>query len=139
MIYQALTHSFRLELLAAVHNVSTNTLKMALYGSTANLSEATTAYTATGECSGAGYVAGGSTVVPTITQNAIDGTVLIDFADLVFPSVSITARGGLIYNSSQSNKSVVVIDFGLDITRSGADLTVRFPTPDDSNAIIRIK
>lgn len=133
-----MTHSFRLELMSAVHDFTTDTFKIALYGPTASLSEATTAYTATGESSGTGYSAGGATLTPTITQDSY-GTVTVDFQDVTFSTVSITARGAMIYNSSKSNKSVMVIDFGLDITRSAADLTIRFPAPDESNAMIRIK
>lgn len=138
MIYQALTNSFRLELLGAVHDFTNDTLKVALYESSSGLSETTTAYTATGESSGTGYSAGGSTVTPTVTQDQF-GTVIVDFGDVTFSTVSLTARGAMIYNSSKSDRSIMVIDFGLDITRSASDLTIRFPAADDQNAMIRIK
>lgn len=138
MIYQALTNSFRLELAQRVHDLSTDVLKLALYDTTASLNELTTAYTATGECSGSGYSAGGITLTQAVSQDS-DGTVLVDFADATFSAVSITARGGMIYNSTRSNKSILVIDFGLAISRSGTDFVVRFPEPDSQNAIIRIR
>lgn len=138
MIYQALTNSFRLELLEAIHDFGGDTLKIALYETAASISDTTTAYTASGESSGSGYSAGGETVTATVTQES-DGTVLVDFADVTFAGVNLSTRGAMIYNSSKANRSIVVIDFGIEITRSGSDLVVRFPTPDDQNAMIRIK
>lgn len=138
MIYQAITKSFLLELASTgLHSLTTDSLKIALYGSGASLDESTTAYTTSGEVAGAGYSAGGVAVVATVTQES-DGQVLVDFADAVFPSVTLTARGAMIYNTSKSNKAIMVIDFGLDISRSGSDFTVRFPNPDADNAMVRI-
>lgn len=139
MIYQALTNSFRLELLSGIHDLTSDSLKLALYGSSASLSESTTEYSAIGECSGSGYTAGGASVTPTITQDSIDGSIIVDFDDVTFASVSVSARGCLIYNSSKANRSIMVIDFGLEITRSSSDLTIRFPAADESRAMIRIK
>ena len=77
-------------------------------------------------------------VTPTLSST----TALTDFADAVFSSVSLTARGALIYNSSttagSANRAVVVLDFGADKTATSGDFTVQFPTADASNAIIRI-
>lgn len=138
MIFQSLTRSFRIELLGAIHDLSTDTIMIALYGPSASINDGTTAYSALGESIGAGYIAGGQVVTATISQDSY-GLVIVDFADVTFPLVSITARGALVYNSSKANRSIMAIDFGLAITRSAADLTIRFPVPDELNAMIRIK
>ena len=62
----------------------------------------------------------------------------VDFNDVTFSSSTITARGALIYNSSDSNKAVAVYDFGSDQASSSSDFTITFPTADASSAIVRI-
>ena len=59
-------------------------------------------------------------------------------SDASFTSATITARGALIYNDSQSDKAVCVLDFGADKTSTSGTFTIQFPTADASNAIIRI-
>jgi hypothetical protein len=53
-------------------------------------------------------------------------------------TATITARGALIYNSSDSNKAVAVLDFGGDKTSTSGTFTIQFPTADASNAILRL-
>jgi hypothetical protein len=65
-------------------------------------------------------------------------TAFIDFADLTFSTATITARGALIYNSTNGNRTVCVLDFGSDKTSTAGDFTIVFPTADASNAIVRI-
>jgi len=135
-IAQSLCSSFKLQLLEAVHDFSTDTFKMALYTSSATLGASTTVYTSSGEVVATGYTAGGEVmtgVVVTLTGT----TAWVDFADVVWSSPSLTARGALIYNSSKSNKAVAVLDFGADKT-TATTFTVQMPTPDASNALIRI-
>lgn len=136
-ITQTMTSSFKEELLLAEHDFEADTFKMALYLSSANLGPSTTVYTATGETSGSGYTAGGKAMTGVVVN--LTGTVAwVDFDDVMWTtSSSLTARGALIYNSSNGNKSVAVIDFGSDKT-SLNDFTVQMPTPDASNALIRI-
>jgi hypothetical protein len=110
---------------------------MALYTSSATLDATTTAYTATNEVSGTGYSAGGQALT-TVAPTSSGTTAYLDFNDETWTSATITARGALIYNSTQSNKSVAVLDFGSDKTSTAGDFTVVFPTADASNAIIRI-
>jgi len=139
--------SFKLELLTAIHAFTTtvargattaDTFKIALYTSSATLDATTTAYSATNEvASGGGYTTGGNTLTsPTTTSSGT--TAYVDFADSSWTSATFTARGALIYNSTQSNKSVVVLDFGSDKSVSAGTFTVVFPTNDASNAIIRL-
>lgn len=139
-IIQGMTTSFKKELMEGVHNFTAHTFKIALYGSSATLSEATAAYSATGEISGTGYTAGGNTLSVTGAAVSTSGTTaFVDFADSVWESATITARGAVIYNSSVAgNPSVAVLDFGADRTVTGGTFTVVFPAADAANAIVRI-
>lgn len=139
-ITQAMTTSFKQELMEGVHDFTTDTFKIALYTSSATLDATTTAYSATNEVSGTGYTAGGNTL--TVTGGAVSTsgtTAYIDFADTTWSTATITARGAVIYNSSAvGNPAVAVLDFGADKTSTAGDFTVSFPTADASNAIVRI-
>jgi len=132
-ILQTQTTSFKTELYTGVHNLSTNTLKIALYTAAADLNEATTAYSATNEVSGGGYVAGGVTLTG-VTISSSGYTAYVDFADVVF-SASVTARCALIYNFTQGNKSIAVLDFGSDKTSS--NFTITMPANTATAALIR--
>lgn len=139
-ISQALATSFKQEILVGTHNFTAttgDTFKLALYTSAATLGASTTAYTATNEASGTNYTAGGAALT-SVTPTTSGTTAFCDFADLTFSTVTITARGAMIYNSSKSNKCVCVLDFGSDKSASAGDFTVIFPTADSTNAIIRI-
>ena len=144
-----MTTSFKVELLDGIHAIGTtvargstaaDTFKIALYTSSATLDASTTAYTTSNETTntaGSAYVAGGNTLTGATTSSS-GTTGFADFSDSSWSSASFTARGALIYNSTQSNKSVVVLDFGSDKTASAGTFTIIFPTNDASNAIIRI-
>lgn len=139
-ITQAMCTSFKVEILQAVHDFTNSTgdvFKIALYTSSATMSAATTAYSATNEASGTGYTAGGNTLT-NVTPTSSGTTAFTDFADTTWSTATITARGALIYNSSESNKAVAVLDFGSDKSSSAGDFTIVFPAADASNAIIRI-
>jgi hypothetical protein len=131
--------SFKKEVLEGLHdfNVGANTYKLALYDNNASFTAATTVYTATNEVSGTGYSAGGGTLT-NIDPTTSGTTAFIDFADLTFSTATITARGALIYNSTNGNRTVCVLDFGSDKTSTAGDFTIVFPTADASNAIVRI-
>jgi hypothetical protein len=145
-IAQTATTSFKIELLQAVHNfgpTSPNTFKVALYTAAANISATTTAYTTSGEVVGTGYTAGGNTLVistsPTSGNNSVGvPTAYISFNNSSWTSASFTARGALIYNVTQGNKSVAVLDFGSDKTVNNDTFQIIFPTPDANSAIVRI-
>jgi hypothetical protein len=142
VITQTLTTSFKTELLQGVHNfgpTSPNTFKIALYYSTASLNADTTAYTTTGEVSALSYIAGGNTL--TISTSPTSGgttTAYVSFADTSWSSATFTAAGALIYNATQSNKAVAVLNFGGDKTSSGGTFSVQFPSASSTTAIIRI-
>ena len=159
-ITQAMTTSFKAELLLGVHDfrpsadTGADVFKLALYTSSASLDANTTAYTSSNEVSSSGtnYTAGGQALtnlgVTATNINANTGTGFCDFSDETFVNVTITARGALIYNTTPSansnanttltNASVCVLDFGADKTSTDGDFTIIFPTNDASNAIIRI-
>ena len=140
-ITQAMCTSFKKELLEAKHNFllsGGNTFKIALYTSSATLSAATTAYSATNEVSGTNYTAAGNTLT-RIDPSSSGTTGFTDFADTTWASSTITARGAVIYNDTASgDPSVLVLNFGSDKTSSSGDFTITFPAADASNAIIRI-
>jgi len=139
-ITQAMCDSFKEELLLGDHDLDTDSLKIALYSSSATLSNTTTAYTTSNEVTGTNYSAGG--VALNNAAVSLSGNVaFLDFDDAVFANVSITARGAVIYNTSSginTNAAIAVLDFGADKTATDGDFTVIFPTADSSNAIIRI-
>jgi hypothetical protein len=139
-ITQAVCTSFKSELMTALHNFTASTgnaFKLALFTSAATLGASTTAYSTSNEVSGTGYTAGGNTLT-NVTPTTSGTTALTDFADSTWSTSTITARGGMIYNSTNSNRSVVILDFGSDKSSSAGDFTIIFPTADASNAIIRI-
>ena len=89
--------------------------------------------------SGTGYTAGGATLSSqAVSYDSSNNVAFFDAADPSFTSATITARGALIYNSSDSNKAVAVLDFGGDKTSTSGTFTIQFPTADASNAILRL-
>ena len=142
-ITSAVCTSFKQELLVGTHNFTAttgNTFKIALYTSSATLGSRTTAFATTNEItnsSGTAYTSGGATLT-NITPTTDSTTAVCDFTDVSFTSASFTANGALIYNSSASNKAVVVIAFGGDKTVSSGTFTIQFPAADATNAIIRL-
>lgn len=117
---------------------SGSTYKIALYTSAAALSKATTAYTATGEVSGTGYTAGGATLSGYAATLDTDTAILDWTTDPTWPSSTITARGALIYNATNANKAVAVLDFGSDITSTAGTFTVQLPAAAAATAVVRI-
>jgi len=157
-ITQVMTSSFKAQVLLSVHDFrpsaqsGASIFKVALYTSTASLDADTTAYTATNEVTGTGYVAGGVALtnlgVTTSSLTSSTGVGWLNFSDATWGSSTITARGALIYNSTPkannnsdavlTNPSVAVLDFGSDKSSTGGSFTIIFPTPDYTNAILRI-
>jgi hypothetical protein len=145
-IAQTATTSFKVELPQGIHNfgpTSPDTFKIALYTAAANLDATTAVYATAGEVVGAGYTAGGNTLVISVTPvaaNNIAGmpTSYWSFANTTWSGATFTARGALIYNSTNGNRSVAVLDFGSDKTVSNTTFQIVFPTPDANSAIVRI-
>ena len=148
-ISTAMCTSFKKELLEAVHNFKNSggdTFKIALYAiggggkssTTATLGAATTAYTTTGEVANSGsYTAGGGSLT-RVDPTSSGTTGFTDFSDISFTTATITARGALIYNGTDSDKAVCALDFGGNKTSTAGTFTVAFPAAAASTAIIRI-
>jgi len=132
--------SFKGEVLQGLHNFTLSTgnvFKIALYTNSAAFTAATTVYTTANEVIGTGYTAGGNTLT-NVTPTTSGTTALTDFADTTWSTSTITARGAMIYNSTNGNRAVAILDFGSDKVSTAGDFTIIFPTPDATNAIIRI-
>jgi hypothetical protein len=137
-ITSGITISFRSQIMLGEHDLDTDSIKLALYSSSASLSDGTTAYTASNEVVGTGYSAGG--VVLTGIDVTTDSSVaVVSITDAVISASTITARGALIYNASQANKAIAVFDFGADKSSTAGDFTIQFPAAAAATAIIRIK
>ena len=137
-IYQGLTTSFKVDILEGKQNIASDTLKMALYTAYATLNQDTTAYSSDNEISGTGYTAGGQTL-SNVTINSGSNTVYVSFSNVVWNPAQFTTRGALIYNSTKSNASIAVLDFGSDKIQTGNNtFTVTLPPDTESSAIIRI-
>ena len=142
-ITTAMCTSFKSELLGGTHDLDTHSIKLALIKATptGTYGAATTNYSdVTGnsdEASGTGYTTGGQ-VLDSVTISTDGTTAIIDIADEVFTSSTISADGCIIYNASASNAAIAVIDFIGTKTSTNGDFTIQFPAADASNAIIRI-
>ena len=140
-ITQVLTDTFKQDCLDGGHDLGTsgNTLKIALYTSSATMGATTSAYSATNEVSGTGYTAGGATLSSqAVAYDATNQVAYFDAADPAWTTATITARGALIYNNTKSNASVAVLDFGSDYTSTAGTFTVQLPSAAYNTAIIRI-
>ena len=142
-ITTAMCNSFKQELLGGVHDLDTDTLKVALIKAspTGTFGADTTNYsdiTATSdEVVGTNYVATGQ-VLDSATISLSGGTAYVDFADEVFGDLTVASDGAIIYNASKGNAAVAVFDFGGTVTSTSGDFTIVFPTADSANAVIRI-
>ncbi len=147
-ITQAVCNSFKKELLEGDHEFQFSggdTFKLALFISTATLNSSTVGYSTSGEVSNSGtYTAGGGTLVkPNPSTSVASGVAIVDFNDLSFTGVTITARGALIYNTTMgggtnTTDAVAVLNFGADKTATSGTFTIQFPAFTTSAAILRI-
>ena len=134
-ILQGLCSSFKQESWLGIHDLDTNVLKMALYTANANLSQATTAYSTSGEVVGTGYTAGGE--ILTGVQVLLSGTTAyVTFNNPMWTGASFVCRGGLIYNTSKADRAIAVLDFGADKTASG-NFTIQLPASTATTALLR--
>lgn len=137
MITACLTTSFLQEILQGVHDLSVDTLKIALYESSASLGPSTTVYTSSGESVGTGYIAGGATL-SNVTVQSSPGVGYVDFDNPTWTGTFVT-RGALIYNSSKANRSIAVLDFGIDQVVNARPFLVQLPPNNPQASIIRIQ
>lgn len=142
-ITTAMCTSFKQELLGGIHDLDTDSIKLALIKATptGTYGAATTNYSdVTGnsdEASGTNYTAGGQ-VLDGATISVSGTTAIVDFTDEVFNDVTVSADGCIIYNAGKANRAICVIDFGGTVSATAGDLTIEFPAADASNAVIRI-
>ena len=144
-ITQAICSSFKKELLEGIHNFGDNaayppaggnTFKLALYQSSATLDSSTTVYTTSGECPSTGnYTAGGATLT-NLGASLSGTTAYISFGDYTWTSATISAAGALLYNSSASNKAVLVLSFGGTYTSTNGNFTITFPANTSTTAVL---
>jgi hypothetical protein len=137
MIVAGLTNSFKEQLLLGVHDLIVDTIKIALYTADAELSPDTTEYTTTEEVSGVGYSAGGQ-VLTSVTVSLNNGIAYASFDNPVWNAATFSTRGALIYNFSKSNKSIAVLNFGIDQTMLSQQLQISLPPNNFDSALIRI-
>ena len=135
MIVQTQTTSFKAELYQAIHDLTTDTLKLALYTSFADLNEATTVYTTSNEITGTGYTAGGK-IVTGVNINSSGFTAYVSFNNVLWDPAAFTARCALLYNSSKANRSIAVLDFGSDKVCTTSFL-ITLPADTATTALIR--
>lgn len=132
---QTLTTSFKQDVLLGVHDLATDTLKMALFTASADLGSSTSVYDSANEVVGTGYLAGGE-ILTGVTVLTSGTTAYVDFNDVVWTPAAFTARGALIYNASKGNKAIAVLDFGSDKTAT-TSFTVQMPANTADAALIR--
>jgi len=148
-ISQTLATSFKVEILDGIHNfgvgvirasTAADTFKIALYSTLATLGSTTTVYTTQDEVTGTGYVAGGNTLVisQAPTSTSAETVAWLNFTNSSWTTASFSAGGALIYNSTQGNKAVAVLNFGGTKTATVQTFTVTFPASTSDAAIIRI-
>ena len=134
-ILQGMCSSFKQESWLGIHNLATDTIKLALYTAAADLSQATTVYTPTGEVAGTGYIAGG--IPLTNVQVLLSGTTAyVVFDNPTWAGASFVCRGALIYNASKADRAIAVLDFGADKTASGT-FTLQLPAATAASALLR--
>ena len=134
-IIQTQTTSFKAQLYQGIHDLTTDVIKIALYTANANLNEDTTVYSSTDEVAATGtYSAGGAQLTP-ITVSTSGYTAYVGFPNISWTG-AITARCALIYNETQGNKSIAVLDFGSDKTSAGT-FTITMPANTATAALIR--
>lgn len=131
-IVQTLVTSAKQNALTAI---TTGTLKMALYTADANLDQGTAVYTTANEVVGGGYTAGGQ-VLTNVTVNVSDSVAYLSFDNVVWTPASFTARAALIYNASNADAALAVLDFGSDKTAT-TSFTVQMPANTVTSALIR--
>jgi hypothetical protein len=148
-IGQTLTTSFKVQILDGIHNfgvgviratTAADTFKIALYSTLATLNSTTTVYTTQDEVTGTGYVAGGNTLIISQAPTSTDTETVawLNFENSSWANATFSADGALIYNSTQGNKAVAVLNFGSTKTTANQTFTVTFPASTSSAALIRI-
>ena len=136
-ITQAMCTSFKEDLFNKLQDLDSDTIKIALYTSSATINATTTAYATTNEVSGSGYTAGGATLANS-TVDKSGTTAYVDFDNPEWTSATFTARGALIYNDTESDLAIAVLDFGGNFSVAGGTFRIVFPAQTANTSIVRI-
>jgi hypothetical protein len=132
------TYSWRRERFLAIHDVTTDTIKAALFTSAATLTPAlTTAYSATGEATGTGYSAGGVTLTGVSLSSAA-ATVYVDWGDIAFGTISTSFDTLLLYNASKANRAILILALPQTYTVTSQTVTFTLPSPSVDTAFLRL-
>ena len=134
-IIQTQTTSFKAQLYQGIHDLTTDVIKIALYTASADLNEDTTVYSSTNEVANTGTYAAGGAILTPITVASSGYTAYVGFPNISW-TAALTARCALIYNVTQGNKSIAVLDFGSDKT-STTTFTITMPTNGPTTSLIR--
>ncbi len=137
-ITQAMCTQFKRDVMLGLHDLDSDTLKIALYTSSATLDATTTAYTTTNEvANGNGYTTGGVALAnASVIINSTSGC--FDSDNPEWTSATFTARGALIYNDTESALAIAVLDFGGDFSVAGGTFRIVFPAQTANTSIVRI-
>ncbi len=137
-ITQAMCTQFKRDVMLGLHDLDSDTLKIALYTSSATLDATTTAYTTTNEvANGNGYTTGGVALAnASVIINSTSGC--FDSDNPEWTSATFTARGALIYNDTESDLAIAVLDFGGDFSVAGGTFRIVFPAQTANTSIVRI-
>lgn len=138
-VLQGVCNSFKQEILEGLHDLTLDTLKIALYTDGVSLSPATTAYSATNEATGSGYTAGGETVA-NVSLSLASGIVSVNFDDVEWLNVSFTdVVAALLYNDDSANRAIAVYDLGGPRTATNDIFILRDANPDTGFSTLRIR
>lgn len=137
MITAGLTTSFKYQLLLGQHDLSVDTIKIALYTVAADLGPSTTAYSSTNEVTSTGYTAGGVAATNVVVSYG-NGVAFVDFDNPTWAGVTFAAQGALVYNSSKSGKSIGVINFGQTQSMTAQGFQILMPAASSDSALIRL-
>lgn len=136
-ISTSIANSFKTGMLAGTYNVTSDSWKLALYNSSATLGPTTTAYSATNECSGTNYTAGGI-ALSGVAVSTDTNTVIIDFNDAAFTNITVSdIRGFMIYNTTHTNACLAVFDLGSASSVTTSNYTLVFPLAVAATGLIR--
>lgn len=131
--------SFKKELLLGVHDFMTDLFRIALYTEEAILDSNTLTYVTFGEATGLGYLPGGQDLVNAqVLLDPAARVAIVTFDDATWLDSVITAKGALIYNQTEGQRAVAVIDFAVSRVSNHGPFVVQFPPPGPGTALIRI-
>jgi hypothetical protein len=138
MFTQTWTTSFKQQVLLGQHDLETDELRIALYTSNATLGPDTTEYSTTDEVVGLGYTGGGQLLV-NVTVSAGNGIAYVSFDNPLWAGTTFTTLGALIYNATNSDKSIAVLNFGTEQTTVNQTFEIMLPANNPTFAFMQLR